>query len=103
MRKGLTDVVVEARGVVEDGVGRVFGRLGVESSGVSDRVPAHLSDQERLLRRVVLAKRGQAGSVDAAKEEVAFGVWHRMLFARFLAENDLLIHPDLGVPVSLSE
>ena len=27
-------------------------------------------------------------------EEIAYEQWHRMLFARFLAENDLLMHPD---------
>ena len=35
--------------------------------------------------------------------EVAYEHWHRMLFARFLAENDLLIHPKHGVAVSLDE
>lgn len=103
LRRSLESSVVEARGVVEDGVARVFSRLGVEPLGVSDRLPEHLSDDERLLRRVVLAKRRQVGSVDAAIEEVAFGVWHRMLFARFLAENNLLIHPVLEVGVSLEE
>ena len=33
--------------------------------------------------------------------EVAFEHWHRMLFARFLAENDLLIHSDAGVSISI--
>ena len=36
-------------------------------------------------------------------EEVAYEQWHHMLFARFLAENDLLIHPEHRVPVSLGE
>ena len=36
-------------------------------------------------------------------EEVAYEQWHHMLFARFLAENDLLIHPEHGVAVSLAE
>ena len=35
--------------------------------------------------------------------EVAYEHWHRMLFARFLAENGLLISPDYGVAVSLAE
>lgn len=35
-------------------------------------------------------------------EEIAYEQWHRMLFARFLAENNLLIH-STGVPVSLAE
>lgn len=29
-------------------------------------------------------------------EELAYDLWHRMLFARFLAENDLLVHPQFG-------
>ena len=36
-------------------------------------------------------------------QECAYEHWHRMLFARFLAENELLIHPDMGVAVSLEE
>lgn len=35
-------------------------------------------------------------------EEVAYIGWHRMLFARFLAENNLLMHPS-GVPVTLQD
>jgi hypothetical protein len=48
------------------------------------------------------AKRGTQEIVRLA-HEVAFEHWHRMLFARFLAENDLLIHPDFGVSVSIQE
>ncbi len=36
-------------------------------------------------------------------EKIAYDQWHRMLFARFLAENDLLIASDHGVAVSLAE
>ena len=36
-------------------------------------------------------------------EEIAYVQWHRMLFARFLAENNLLIHLEHGVPVTLQE
>ena len=32
-------------------------------------------------------------------EEVAYEHWHRMLFARFLAENNLLMYPDPDEPV----
>lgn len=35
-------------------------------------------------------------------EEIAYEQWHRMFFARFLAENALLMHPS-GVAVSLAE
>lgn len=35
--------------------------------------------------------------------EIAYEHWHRMLFARFLAENGLLVDPAHEVPVSLDE
>jgi hypothetical protein len=37
------------------------------------------------------------------EQACAYEHWHRMLFARFLAENDLLVNPDYGVPMSLAE
>ena len=36
-------------------------------------------------------------------QECAYEHWHRMLFARFLAETDLLIEPALGVAITLDE
>ena len=41
--------------------------------------------------------------VERLAHEVAYEHWHRMLFARFLAENDLLIESDSGVAVSLTD
>src|SRR5262249_5614246 len=41
-------------------------------------------------------------AIDQLTQELAYEYWHRMLFARFLAENNLLMHPD-GVAVSLEE
>ena len=43
--------------------------------------------------------------MDRLVEEVAYEHWHRMLFARFLAENNLLMYPDPTnpVPVTLEE
>jgi len=35
-------------------------------------------------------------------EEVAYEHWHRMLFARFLAENNLLMYPDPDDPVAIT-
>lgn len=42
-------------------------------------------------------------TIDHLKQAVAYEHWHRMLFARFLAENDLLLHPEHGVALSLDE
>jgi hypothetical protein len=35
--------------------------------------------------------------------ECAYEQWHRLLFARFLAENRLLLHPQFKAPVTLAE
>ena len=42
-------------------------------------------------------------AIDRLVHECAYEHWHRMLFARFLAENDLLLEPGSGVAVSLEE
>jgi hypothetical protein len=72
---------------------------------------AHFSEADRGLRNQLRARGRQAGdtrfadkkqSIDHLTQELAYEYWHRMLFARFLAENHLLMHPD-GVAVSLEE
>ena len=70
-------------------------RLAVDQ----DEAFAALSDDDKALRRRLRAEMRRLGSLGALVAEVAYEQWHRMLFARFLAENDLLMHPD-GVPVS---
>ncbi len=42
-------------------------------------------------------------SITHLAHEAAYEHWHRMLFARFLAENELLIAPEYGVAVSLED
>lgn len=44
----------------------------------------------------------QSMEIEPLVEECAYEHWHRMLFARYLAENHLLIHPS-GVAVTLEE
>ena len=67
-----------------------------------------LTKEQRSLRNLLRAKVRQLGSdIHSAGstllvEEVAYLQWHRMLFTRFLAENNLLMHP-IGVPVTLEE
>ena len=73
---------------------------------------AHFNDDGQAAATMA-AGTGQAGgrcrrsqtrrqSIDQLTQELAYEYWHRMLFARFLAENHLLMHPD-GVAVSLEE
>ena len=51
------------------------------------------------MRVALRAEARQLGGFERLVEECAYEQWHRMLFARFLAENDLLIHPEHGVAV----
>ena len=73
---------------------------------------SHMSKPEKELRNKLRARARQDGDVQDAKgqlsikhlaQECAYEHWHRMLFARFLAENNLLIPPDMGVAISLGE
>jgi len=104
LRAGLERAVVRAREVSEAGAKAAIAVLGVESSGAL----AGLNADERRLR-LALRARGKAlgggvltGGIDGLIEEIAYEQWHRMLFARFLAENQLLMHPG-GAAVSMAE
>ena len=73
----------------------------------------HMGAEQRALRRRLRAHARQLGDrLDARSgsqatgrlvHECAYEYWHGMLFARFLAENDLLIEPEMGIAVSLDE
>ena len=102
-RRLLEGACVEGRRVAEGACRAVLGSLGV----VDDRVPGHLGEGDRVLRRGLRAKSRQlgdaAGSIELLMAECGFEQWHRLLFARFLAENNLLIHPVFRAPVTLAE
>jgi REP element-mobilizing transposase RayT len=107
LRKQLEDAVIKARDVAEKAARAALMHLGVGEA----EAPKHLREEERTLRRRLRAHGRQLGDalrpdgrqgVDHLVHEVAYEHWHRMLFARFLAENGLLMHPD-GVAVSLAE
>ena len=98
-----------ARQIAEDGAEQSLQRLAVE------RPEAHssLSPEEKQLRSELRAHGRQLGdkldsqrgsqTITHLKQAVAYEHWHRLLFARFLAENDLLMHPEHGVALSLDE
>jgi hypothetical protein len=50
-----------------------------------------------------LDERTQTQSIERLKDECAYQHWHRLLFARLLAENELLLEPDSEMPLSLDE
>lgn len=73
---------------------------------------AHLDPGQKQLRNRLRARARQLGDtrhgdgrheIGRLVEQAAYEHWHRMLFARFLAENDLLIHPEMKVAVTLEE
>ncbi|MDN5365123.1 MAG: hypothetical protein PWP44_326 [Thermacetogenium sp.] len=107
-RNKLERTVVEARDVAEAGA-----RAALEALAVHHHEPySHMSSEQRRLRNHLRARARQLGDkqdkggkleIIHLIQECAYEYWHRMLFARFLAENDLLIEPEMGVAVSLDE
>lgn len=73
----------------------------------AERPPTHLNENDRQLRRGLRAKARQLGDVgdnlDLLVAECAYEQWHHLLFARFLAENNLLIHPEYRAPLTLDD
>lgn len=108
LRRELAKRAMDAHEVAEQGAEAALTRLAV-----ADREPhGHLTPEERVLRNRLRARARALGDtfrpngvqeLDHLVEEVAYEAWHRMLFARFLAENGLLVHPEHGVPVTLAE
>ena len=108
LRKQLEKTVIAARDIAEDAAREALKGLAVDQAKPFD----HMTTEERELRKKLRAKARQLGdrrnsdkrqAIDHLAVECAYEHWHRMLFARFLAENHLLIHDEEGVPVSLEE
>src|SRR4051812_42934261 len=108
LRRQLESVVTQARDVAE-----AAARSSLQKRAVDAAEPfEHFNTQDREQRTRLRARGRQVGDVrdprketqtiDQLAQELAYEYWHRMLFARFLAENHLLMHPD-GVSVSLAE
>ena len=109
LRKQLERTIADARDVAETGA-----RVALEGLAVHHREPyAHMSEDQRALRQRLRARARQLGDshdprsrsheIGHLAHECAYEHWHGMLFARFLAENRLLIEPELDVPVTLDE
>ena len=106
LRKKLEDTVIKARDIVEAAVKESLQRLGVADS----QAPSYLKDNEKILRNKLRAHARQLGDrlLDGKQEitrlanEMAYEHWHRMLFARFLEQSNLLMY-DPQTPVTLDE
>lgn len=106
LRSRLEAAVKQARRLAEAGAHAALHELGVAEANR----PTHLSEAQRALRVRLRAHGRQLGdSLNGGRvqtmahltQEVAYEHWHRMLFARFLAENQLLMYD--GVAVTLEE
>lgn len=105
LRKTLENAIIAARRAAEEAAAAALTTLAVTRGEPF----ATMDEAQRGLRRGLRAKARQLGddtksdAFPLLTHEVAYQQWHRMLFARFLAENGLLMHPTLGVPVSLED
>lgn len=106
LRRALEATVVKARDIAE-----LAATQTLKSLGVGDAKPAdYLSNEQRKLRTRLRAHGRQRGdskdvngqqSIHKLVTEVAYEHWHRMLFARFLEQNSLLMydeHTQLTLP-----
>lgn len=102
-RKLLEDACVKGRRASEQAVRAALTSLAI----TSERPPTHLDDDGRHLRRGLRTKARELGDradeIDLLVAECAYEQWHRLLFARFLAENNLLIHAEYKAPVTLED
>ena len=108
-RRQLERTIIEAREVAEGGA-----RVALETLAVHHHEPyAHMAPAKRRLRQQLRAHARQLGDrpdtrsggygIDHLVHECAYEHWHGMLFARFLAENDLLIEPAMEIAISMEE
>jgi hypothetical protein len=100
LRKQLETSVLAARRAAESASGAAIEGLGV----FADRRPPHLDANQAALRNGLRAKwRQLSHDRELLVAECAYEQWHRLLFARFLAENGLLLHPQYKAPVTLAD
>ena len=108
LRNKLERTVKEARDIAENAA-----RGAIEQLGVGQAAPfPYLSAEERELRHKLRVHGRQLGDsrdpktetqeIERLVEEVSYEHWHRMLFARFLAENNLLMYPDPDEPLAVT-
>jgi hypothetical protein len=100
LRRELETAVLSARRAAENASRAALDTLGV----FSERRPDHLDAARAELRNGLRAEwRQLGGDRELLVAECAYEQWHRLLFARFLAENNLLLHPQHKAAVTLAD
>jgi len=109
LRRSLENTVRAARRIAETGARKV-----IEHLAVHHHEPwSSLTPEQRELRNALRAHGRQLGdrrderrgtqAIERLTTECAYEHWHRMLFARFLAETNLLIEPQSGMDITLED
>ena len=107
-RNILEKAVIQARNTAEEGAINSLKNLAVDQP---EPFP-HQSPEQRALRNNLRAKARLLGDerfhngsheIQNLGYELAYEYWHKILFARFLEANNLLMHPTIGVAVTLKE
>jgi Eco57I restriction-modification methylase len=111
LRNQLARTIQAARRAAESGARKAIESLAVHLAKAHDSMDADA--HARKLRGRLRAHGKQLGdkrhpdkdtqTIDHLKHEVAYEHWHRMLFARFLSENHLLIEPTSNVAISMAD
>lgn len=106
-RSTFEKAIIKARNVAEDGAKNTLKHLAVDQP---DPFPQQIRElrslrnrlrsKGRLLGDKLLQNRVQ--EIQKLTNELAYEYWHKLLFARFLEANNLLMHPS-GVSVTLDE
>jgi hypothetical protein len=102
LRRQLERTVLAARKAGETGAGKVLRALGVDQA----KAPPHLTNEQQDLRHRLTAQAYMLGDGPDLKhliEKVAYNHWHRLLFSRFLLENQMLLHPEHRVALEFSD
>lgn len=107
LRRTLESTVIKARDIAEQAASQALNQLGVAETKAAE----YLTAEQRKLRTRLRARGRQLGDIKAPNgqqgtykliTEVAYEHWHRMLFARFLEQNNLLMY-DEYTPLTLAE
>jgi len=107
-RNILERAVIKARNTAETGALNILKNLAVDQPEPF----AHQSAEQRALRNRLRAKARLLGdeklangghAIQNLSYELAYEYWHKLLFARFLEANNLLMHPTMDVAVTLEE
>ena len=110
LRRQLESTIKQARRIAEAGAHHALEALAIHEPDPY----RHMDEGARLLRRRLRAQARQLGDGESRSrpgayeiahlsEKLAYDQWHRLLFARYLLENNLLISPEHEVAVSLED